>query len=541
MERSEERRYEGLSPFELKNKLVELAKHRGERLMLNAGRGNPNWVALEPRAAFFRLGEFALGESGRTAPAPGLGGLPKKRGIAARLRAWLGTRPDAPGNALLLRGIDYACGEHGCNADLLVGEWADAVLGDHYPLPVRMLAHAEILVRAHLAAELFGGDAARGRFDLFAVEGASAGITYVFQSLVHSRLLAPGDRIALGVPIFTPYLEVPRLPEYRFELVEIAQDEAQGWRYPAAELEKLRDPRVKAFLVVNPSNPTAVAIDAHSAARIGAILHARPDLILITDDVYAPFVEGFQSLAALAPANAVVLYSFSKFWGATGLRLGVVALHEASALDARIAAMGAEAQAAARTRYGAVATEPARLKLIDRMVADSRAIGLNHTAGLSTPQQLQMTLFALDALLDAAGARKRTARDLVRARFERLYRGAGLAPPGDALLTGYYATLDIPGLARAKYGAAFAAHLTSAYEPIDFVVRLAEECAVVLMDGGGFDAPKMSVRVSLANLPDDAYEPIGRAIAGLLSDYHAEWKSAANGGFDSQAQQIGSD
>ena len=34
--------------------------------------------------------------------------------------------------------------------------------------------------------------------DLFAVEGASAGITYVFQSLVHSRLLAPGDCIALG-------------------------------------------------------------------------------------------------------------------------------------------------------------------------------------------------------------------------------------------------------------------------------------------------------------------------------------------------------
>ena len=31
MERSEERRYAGLSPFELKNRLVELAKHRGAR------------------------------------------------------------------------------------------------------------------------------------------------------------------------------------------------------------------------------------------------------------------------------------------------------------------------------------------------------------------------------------------------------------------------------------------------------------------------------------------------------------------------------
>ncbi len=262
MERTEERRYEGLSPFELKNKLVELAKHRGERLMLNAGRGNPNWIALEPRAAFFRLGEFAVGEARRVALAPDFGGLPKKRGIARRLRDFVGAHAGAPGSALLARGVDHACAVHGFDPDLLVGEWVDGILGDHYPLPVRMLPHAEALVRAHLVAELFGGDAARGRCDLFAVEGASAGITYVFQSLVHSRLLAPGDTIALGVPIFTPYLEVPRLPEYRFELVEVVQDEAAGWRYPAAQIDKLADPRVKAFLAVNPSNPTAVAMDA---------------------------------------------------------------------------------------------------------------------------------------------------------------------------------------------------------------------------------------------------------------------------------------
>lgn len=126
MQRSEERRYAGLSPFELKNKLVELAQHRGERMMLNAGRGNPNWLALKPRAAFFHLGEFALAESQRVTLAPGFGGLPKKRGIAARLRAFLAARPDACGNALLARGIDYACGTYGFDADLLVGEWTAA-------------------------------------------------------------------------------------------------------------------------------------------------------------------------------------------------------------------------------------------------------------------------------------------------------------------------------------------------------------------------------------------------------------------------------
>lgn len=523
MDRSEERRYQGLSPFELKNRLVELAKHRGERLWLNAGRGNPNWIALEPRAAFFLLGEFALGEARRVGLGPDLGGLPRKRGIFGRLQAFLALRPDTPGAALLLRGVALARERHGFDPDLLVGEWADGVLGDHYPLPVRMLPHAEALVRAHLVAELFAGDADAGRFDLFAVEGASAGVAYVFQSLVHSGLLRPGDRIALGVPIFTPYLEVPRLPEYRFDVVLVAQDEAAQWRYPSAEIDKLRDPRVKAFLAVNPSNPTAVAIDPGTVEQIGRIARERPELIVITDDVYAPFVDGHVSLAKAAPSNTIVLYSFSKFWGATGLRLGVVGVHESNALDARLAAADPEARAAAAARYGPVSTRPERLKFIDRMVADSRAIGLNHTAGLATPQQVQMTLFALDALLDGEGARKRAARAIVRARYERLFRGAGLAPPDDPLHTHYYVSIDIPALARTRYGAAFADWLLASYEPIDFVVRLAEERGIVLLDGGGFEAPKMSLRISLANLPDEAYEPIGRAIVELLADYHARW------------------
>ena len=94
----------------------------------------------------------------------------------------------------------------------------------------------------------------------------------------------------------------------------------------------------------------------------------------------------------------------------------------------------------------------------------------------------------------------------------------------------FLSSLDIPALAQARYGDAFADWLVASFEPIDFVVRLAEERGIVLLDGGGFDAPKMSVRVSLANLPDEAYEPIGRGIADLLADYHAQWRASQAGG-----------
>jgi len=48
-EATEEKRYAGLSPFELKNKLIAMSQTHHERLMLNAGRGNPNWLAEMPR------------------------------------------------------------------------------------------------------------------------------------------------------------------------------------------------------------------------------------------------------------------------------------------------------------------------------------------------------------------------------------------------------------------------------------------------------------------------------------------------------------
>ena len=67
--RTQEKKLERLSPFQLKNRLIQLAATNHERMMLNAGRGNPNWTATEPRQAFFALGQFAAAESDR-APFP---------------------------------------------------------------------------------------------------------------------------------------------------------------------------------------------------------------------------------------------------------------------------------------------------------------------------------------------------------------------------------------------------------------------------------------------------------------------------------------
>jgi aspartate 4-decarboxylase len=55
-----------LSPFELKDTLIRLASRHSERLMLNAGRASPNFLATVPRHGFFQLGLFAMSEAERS-------------------------------------------------------------------------------------------------------------------------------------------------------------------------------------------------------------------------------------------------------------------------------------------------------------------------------------------------------------------------------------------------------------------------------------------------------------------------------------------
>src|SRR5207245_3900201 len=92
------RNLESLSPFEIKDELITLAKatsKRSAQAFLNAGRGNPNWIATTPRDGFFLLGQFAMTESRRVMEHPaGIGGMPQAAGIAGRFDAWMAKHED---------------------------------------------------------------------------------------------------------------------------------------------------------------------------------------------------------------------------------------------------------------------------------------------------------------------------------------------------------------------------------------------------------------------------------------------------------------
>jgi aspartate 4-decarboxylase len=533
--REEMRALRSLSPFELKDSLITIAKETAAgnpSLFLNAGRGNPNWTATTPRDGFFSFGRFAVEEAKRTLNLLDLGGMPQKEGCAKRFDAWCTRHRTEPGVKFLREAVHYAVNELGFDDDSFVYELTDSIVGDQYPTPDRMLIHCEKVAHAYLMKEMCGDRVPKGKFDLFAVEGGTAAMCYIFNTLKSNRILKKGDKIAIGVPVFTPYLEMAHLEDFDLEIVTIKANDLpnadpEAGQYPESEIAKLADKRIKAFFVVNPANPPSFAIQSRTLKQIAQLVKTkRPDLIVLTDDVYGTFVNGFRSLMAELPYNTIGVYSYSKYFGCTGWRLGLIATHEQNVLDDKIAKLPSKEKAALRKRYGPLTLEPDKIKFIDRIVADSRCVALNHTAGLSLPQQVMMTLFSLFALIDTKDSYKATCQAIVQRRLTALYRGAGVPVPVNQNFSAYYIMFDVMLWAKMRHGEDFSAFLEKNYDPFDLIFRMAEKHGVVLMDGGGFGGPKWSFRISLANLADEIYEKIGDFMMDCAQDYLSAWATS---------------
>lgn len=524
-----------LSPFELKNRIIEMADAKVKRdanTMLNAGRGNPNWVALRPRQAFFALGQFAMEECARDFSMPeGIAGVPQQEGISVRFETWLRENKNVPGVDFLAKAYEYCLMELSADADSLVEEWAGGIAGHDYPSPDRILNYTEKINRKYLDWALSAGNPPADTFDLFAVEGSTAGMVYCFDVLKQNFLLNEGDAVGLMVPVFTPYIEIPELNEFKYEVLNIKADgmDADGvhnWKYNLDDIAKLKDKKYKMLFVVNPSNPPSYALDPETVEAIKEVVKENPDLMILTDDVYGTFVPGYRSLIADLPYNAMSCYSFSKYFGATGWRVAVTAVSENNVFDKLISELPEDKKQALNQRYSSLTVDVPNLKFIDRMVAESRLVALNHTAGLSTPQQIQMSLFCLDSLLDTEGVYHKAMIKLIHDRYDALWKNFGFKMPDDPLRADYYSEIDMMVWAKKLYGAEFADYIDKTYSPLAVVFRLASETGCVVLNGDGFDGPRWSIRVSLANLNEADYVKIGADIRMVLDQFADEWKAS---------------
>ncbi|SCI24957.1 Aspartate aminotransferase [uncultured Clostridium sp.] len=528
--------YDKISPFEFKDKLMDLAKNNAIKNnvnVLDAGRGNPNWTAATPREAFFTFGQFAVNETRLTWDLGDLAGMPKKEGISKRFYDYMTQNKNMPGVSLLKKIIDYGINKLNFNGDEFVYELADAIIGDNYPFPDRMLPHIEKIVHDYLVQEMRYDTENGGKLNIFAVEGATAAMCYIFDSLMANELLRKGDSIAIMTPIFTPYLEIPHLPRYKFNVVYINADEVDEngihtWQYSKKELEKLNDNSIKALFIVNPNNPASIAMNENTFNNIiNVVKNYNKDLMIISDDVYGTFVPEFTSLMAMLPYNTLGVYSYSKYFGVTGWRLGTMALHENNVFDKKISELNEELKRSVNNRYKDMNVNPDSISFMDRIVADSRLVALNHTAGLSTPQQVQMAFFSAFALIDTDNDYKSLNIDICNSRKKLLFKGLGLELNENKNDAAYYYQFDIENWARIYHGDELVDFLKSNYDLLDVLYKLADKYSIILLSGDGFNGPSWSIRVSLANLESSAYYKIGQSIKEILDSYVEQWKETS--------------
>ena len=177
-------------------------------------------------------------------------------------------------------------------------------------------------------------------------------------------------------------------------------------------------------------------------------------------------------------------------------------------------------------RYGGLTLEPRKIAFIDRIVADSRDVALNHTAGLSLPQQVMMTLFSLSELMDEKKHYQKACIGIVKKRVEATIEGLGIEVAPNELFDYYYGLIDLEFWARKYVGEDVVEWMKENVHPLDFVFRLAEDHGIVLLNGSGFEAPNWSARISFANLNDHVYDDIGRAVRAVARGYRQAYEAS---------------
>lgn len=147
--------------------------------------------------------------------------------------------------------------------------------------------------------------------------GASGALQLAIAALVN-----PGDQVLVTDPGYPCNRQVVKL--FDGEPVAVNVDASEHYAPTAEQFQSLWGEKTRAAMVASPSNPTGTTI---SASRLQALYDvvAKRNGWLIVDEIYHGLDYGnpLPSAAALGD-RAIVLNSFSKFFGMTGWRLGWV-------------------------------------------------------------------------------------------------------------------------------------------------------------------------------------------------------------------------
>ncbi len=159
--------------------------------------------------------------------------------------------------------------------------------------------------------------------------GGIHGLYMLFQAL-----LEPGDEVIVPDPAWPPaagnILAAKGVP------VLCRLHEPDGWRYDLDELESTVTPKTRVLYLNSPHNPTGGILTRADLERIAAIAREH-NLWVVSDEAYEDVVfEGeHTSIASIADMyeRTIPVYTFSKSYAMTGLRLGYLSIKDPAIRD----------------------------------------------------------------------------------------------------------------------------------------------------------------------------------------------------------------
>ena len=103
-------------------------------------------------------------------------------------------------------------------------------------------------------------------------------------------------------------------------------DESNGWEPDLADLERKINPRTKAILLINPSNPTGAVMSRRTLEQV-LELARRHNLLILADEIYDKLIfdpqEKHISIATLAQDVPIITFNgLSKAYLVPGWRIG---------------------------------------------------------------------------------------------------------------------------------------------------------------------------------------------------------------------------
>ena len=154
---------------------------------------------------------------------------------------------------------------------------------------------------------------------------SAGGKQAIFEAL--AATLSEGDEVIVPAPWWVSYPQMVRFCGGR--VVPLITHAHHGFRFDPAAVEALINPRTNWLMLNSPGNPTGAVFPESMLRGIAEVLRRHPQVLVLSDDIYAPLNytgRPHATLAAIAPdlADRICTVSgVSKSHAMTGFRIGV--------------------------------------------------------------------------------------------------------------------------------------------------------------------------------------------------------------------------